>query len=155
MRQTAVIPAFIAQARSGKALTIQGTGQQFRQFTHVRDVAQAFTLAVRAGHVSSAYNIVSPEKTTVRDLAQQVAHRFGCALEFLPPREGDVPSSSVSSALAERDLRWQPAVAFEAGLAEMIDVGADSDHPPPDNEAAPALGKINSTDSAARRSRRR
>lgn len=43
MRPNSVFSRFIAAARRGEPITIQGTGLQGRQFTHARDVATGFS----------------------------------------------------------------------------------------------------------------
>src|SRR5207249_11324604 len=61
MRQNAVIPSFVRTAIKGGPLTIRGDGEQFRQFTHVSDIAKAFELALAKGNPGPAYNIVASE----------------------------------------------------------------------------------------------
>src|SRR5207248_1589939 len=80
MRTTAVIPSFIGRAARGEPIAIHGKGDQFRQFTHASDIARAFYLATVASRPGRVYNVVSPEKVTVLQLAQAVASHFGVRL---------------------------------------------------------------------------
>ena len=120
MRPTAVIPAFIRGACQRARIEIHGTGQQFRQFTHVSDIADAFRLALTTERREGVFNIVSPEKTTIRALAESVVDRFPADIVHLKPRPREVASQLVSSELAARYLGWTPHVEFQRGLAEFV-----------------------------------
>jgi len=120
MRNTAVIPSFIARAARKEPIEIHGTGDQFRQFTHASDIAKAFYLAIVANNPSRVYNVVSPERVTIIQLATAIASRFGVRLEFRKPRPHDAPSVAVSSRLIEQELGWKAEVQFKDGLDALI-----------------------------------
>ena len=128
MRPNSVFSVFIRRALAGEAITIQGSGSQTRQFTHVRDVAAAFALAVRRGQPHRIYNIVASRSISIRELAEHVASIAPTKIEYGPPRVGDVPSATVSAALAERELGWIARVDFMQGLLEIIDENRMSAH---------------------------
>ena len=69
---------FIDRARAGEPIVIDGTGEQSRQFTHTRDIARAFRLAAESDLTGVVMNAVSPERVTIRALAEaanaRVAH---------------------------------------------------------------------------------
>jgi nucleoside-diphosphate-sugar epimerase len=69
MRPNSVFSLFIARARQGQPIVIQGDGSQFRQFTHASDIGRGFTLGLESDVHGVALNIVSPERTSIRDLA--------------------------------------------------------------------------------------
>lgn len=120
MRDTAVIPRFLRRAREGKPLTVFGDGSQFRQFTHARDVARAFSLAITVPHASAVYNIVAAEKVTLVDLVKCIAKSFEVGIEYQAPRPGEPPSGIISSARAKQELGWMENVTFSAGLQELM-----------------------------------
>ena len=121
MRPTGVIPSFVIQALSGQPIEVQGTGSQFRQFTHVTDVANAFVVAVEATSPAGVYNIAAPERTSIRALAEMVTHRIPAGAMLVRSRAHDAPSAAISSKLAETNLGWRPKVPFARGLEELID----------------------------------
>ncbi len=121
MRENAVIPAFILRALRNQPIEIHGTGGQFRQFTHVDDISRAFRLALDAQDPGKIYNIVNPERITIRGLAELVVKRIPTQVVFKDPRPGDVPPAVVDSRRAEKDLGWHPKVPFKQGLEEFID----------------------------------
>lgn len=121
MRANSVFQIFIRKALAGEPITIQGSGQQGRQFTHASDVAGAFVAALTRGTIGQAYNIVGDRLVTIRELAEIVTRLVPTELTYGPPRPGDVPSATVSNEQARRDLAWTPTARFEDRLAEIVE----------------------------------
>lgn len=121
MRPNSVFSIFIRKALAGDPITIQGTGEQSRQFTHATDIARAFDAALARGHTGAVYNVVAERAVSIRELAEAVAALVPVRITFGPPRPGDVPSARVSSALAARDLGWIASAPFEEGLREIVE----------------------------------
>lgn len=121
----AVIPLFVDAARKGRALPINGDGNQTRDFTFVANMVEGF---VRAGTTSApealgkAFNIANSERTSILDLAAQVIRLTGSrsAREHKPPRAGDIRDSFASLELAKRILGYAPKVSFSQGLEILI-----------------------------------
>jgi UDP-glucose 4-epimerase len=120
LRPNSVFRIFIDKARRGEALTIQGDGSQGRQFTHVSDIAEAFSLAVASDATGVALNVVAPEVITIKQLADMVAERYPTEVSYGEPRPGDVPPSFVSSARISEVLGWQAQVSFQDGMEELF-----------------------------------
>lgn len=71
-----VIPRFIQQALTGKALTVYSDGLQSRCFLHVQDaVAAIAALAEKDDAMGNVFNIGSTEETTILDLAKLVINQ--------------------------------------------------------------------------------
>jgi len=121
MRANSVFSIFIARALARQPITIQGSGEQARQFTHARDVARAFVLALSRGRNNGVYNIVADKSVTIRELASVVTQLVPTTIEYREPRPGDVPSALVTSALARRELDWSPEVDFAQGVHEIVE----------------------------------
>lgn len=119
MRDRSVFSIFANRARQGQPLTINGDGKQFRQWTHVQDIARAFAIAATS-EVTGVYNIVAPQPVTIAELAGRIADRYGAPLTYGPARPGDVPSALVSSDKAKAEIGWYPRRSFEFGLAELL-----------------------------------
>jgi UDP-glucose 4-epimerase len=120
MRSNSVFSLFIDKALRGEAITIQGTGQQGRQFTHARDVGRAFALAVEKAKNGDVYNTVADEFVTIRQLAELVTAEIPTKVVYTEARQADVPTATVSNALIKRELGWKPEVPFADGLAEIV-----------------------------------
>jgi UDP-glucose 4-epimerase len=122
MRRNGVIPAFVDRALAGQPIEIQGNGFQFRQFTHVADIANAFALAIEAKSLAAVYNIAVPERISIRELAEMVARRIPADLVRVTSRANDAPFAIISSRRAEAELGWRPQVLLSRGLEQLIDL---------------------------------
>ena len=122
MRPNSVFSLFIDKALRGESITIQGTGQQGRQFTHARDVGRAFAAAIERAENGSVYNTVADEFVTIRQLAELVTARIPTKIVYTEARQADVPTATVSNELIKRELGWRPEVPFADGLAELVAV---------------------------------
>ncbi len=120
MRPNSVFSRFIAMARRGEPITIQGTGLQSRQFTHARDIARGFRLALESDVRGRAVNMVARESVSIRQLAEMVAARYPTAIEYVDARVGDVHSAVVDSTLAWKLFGWKAEVLFREGLEELF-----------------------------------
>ena len=68
-----VIPRFVERAVAGEPLEIHGDGSQTRSFCHVQDTIRALHALVAApGADGQIYNVGSPERISIGDLAQPV-----------------------------------------------------------------------------------
>ena len=121
MRPNSVFSIFARKAFSGEAITIQGTGAQGRQFTHVRDIATAFEAALTRGDAGGVYNVVGDEMVSFKQLAEVVVAIAPTKISFGEARTGDVPTALVSNHRAKRELGWTPRVPFRAGVEEIVE----------------------------------
>ena len=120
MRETAVLPAFVLSALKGESITIFGTGEQFRQFTHARDIARGFRLAIERDLGRHVFNLVAPERTTIAQMADMVASMIPTQIIRQEARVGDVSPADISSQAAEEELGWRAQVTFQEGAMELI-----------------------------------
>jgi UDP-glucose 4-epimerase len=112
-----VISAFLRQRIAGKPLTIEGDGEQTRDFTHVHDVVRANLLAMDCVIADGrALNIGQGRNVSVNWVARQI----GGPTVNLPVRKGDVRHTLADFHQAEQILGWHPQVTTEQGLAELI-----------------------------------
>ncbi|MFN7924278.1 MAG: NAD-dependent epimerase/dehydratase family protein [Bryobacteraceae bacterium] len=110
-----VLGIFLKRAAEGKVLEIHGTGEQRRDFIHVRDVAEANLLAFESDVRGEVFNIGSGANVSVRELADMISpeQRQG------PARVGDSKETLASIEKAQRMLGWSPRVSFAEGLEEL------------------------------------
>ena len=112
-----VISAFLRARLAGEPLTIEGDGEQTRDFTHVRDVVRANLLAMDCATADGrALNIGQGRNVSVDWIARQI----GGPILKLPVRKADVRHTLADFRQAEEILGWRPQVTTEQGLAELI-----------------------------------
>jgi UDP-glucose 4-epimerase len=118
-----VIALFAAALGLGRAPTVFGDGLQSRDFVYVGDVVQALLGAARAEGVGGrVYNVGTGRTTTVLDLVAALNRQLGTSIApvHAPPRAGEVRHSRADIGRARRELGFEPAVAFEDGLAQTL-----------------------------------
>jgi UDP-glucose 4-epimerase len=118
-----VIALFAAALTEGRTPTIFGDGLQSRDFTFVTDVVQALTRAVEVPNASGqVYNIGTGRGTNLLELLAALNRQLGTniAPRHADARAGDVRHSRADISRARRDLGYEPAVAFEDGLAQTL-----------------------------------
>lgn len=126
LRPNSVFRIFLDKARQGEPITIQGDGSQGRQFTHASDISRAFLLAAESTVSGIALNVVAPETTSIKELAEAVVAKFSTELTFGDPRPGDVSPALVSGERANTTLGWKAEMLFNEGLDELIRGVVDS-----------------------------
>lgn len=73
-----VLPRFVGQALRGDDLTVYGSGEQSRCFTHVADTVRALTLLIDAEKArGGTFNVGCRDEITILDLARTVIARTG------------------------------------------------------------------------------
>lgn len=121
-RPAAVVPAFVARARAGEALTIAGDGSQSRQFVYVEDLADGMVAALSPSAAGDVYNLVGDELVSVRQIAETVRELVGeVPILYGPERPADLHIGVISGSLAELELGWRAATPFSEGVARYLD----------------------------------
>ncbi len=121
-----VMAKFILQILQGERPTIQGDGEQGRDFTYIDNAVQANLLAAAAPaeKVSGrVFNVACGERYTLNQTYAVIARLLGYAEGPLygPPRPGDVRDSLADISAAREAFGYAPAVGFEEGLQRTID----------------------------------
>ena len=112
---------FAGRLVSGETCTINGTGEQTRDYVYVGDVARANVLALEGGP-SGAYNVGTGVETSVNELYETMARLSGrdVPARHGPAKPGEQLRSAVDPAKAERILGWRPMVALREGLEKTL-----------------------------------
>jgi UDP-glucose 4-epimerase len=120
--EAGVVAIFCGNLAAGRPSTINGTGEQTRDYVYVEDVARANVLALEDDLPPGAYNIGTGIETTVNRLYELL--RGACGRD-LPPRHGPAKPgeqlrSSVDPSRAGRVFGWRPAISLADGLRETL-----------------------------------
>ena len=119
-----VIAKFMTFALRGQTYTINGDGNQSRDFTYVANAVQANMLAATAPGVNGAViNIACGQRITLNDLTRILNKLVGREIPtaYGPPRTGDVEHSLADIGQARALLGYEPLVDVETGLARTLD----------------------------------
>lgn len=123
---SAVIPLFITKALTGESPTIDGDGEQTRDFTYVQNAVCANLLACTAdaGYVSGeVFNLGCGERISVNRLWEAIQEATGAAVEPVngPAREGDVRDSLASLDKIQTRMGYESTVPLAEGLRRTVE----------------------------------
>ncbi len=121
----AVIPLFVSALLRGEAPTINGDGEQTRDFTFVANAVAANLLASTAptAAVGEVFNVACGERTSLNQLYRQLQQHLQTHIAPVhgPSRPGDVRDSLADIGKAERLLGYAGKIRFAEGLEQSID----------------------------------
>jgi UDP-glucose 4-epimerase len=116
-----VVAVFTRAVAAGFPVTIDGDGEQRRDFVHVDDVADAL-LAMLASDRAGVWNVGTGRATSINALVDLLERIVGRGVERRSgaPRAGDVRNSALAVGSIWRDLGWESRIDLESGLRNLI-----------------------------------
>lgn len=121
----AVIPKFIKMLLNDERPTINGDGQQSRDFTYIENVIEANLKACLAPHEAAgqAFNIAYGGREYLNDIYKTLVDALGKDIQpiYGPDRKGDIKHSNADITKAQELLGYDPEYDFHRGLNEAID----------------------------------
>ncbi len=120
--EAGVVAIFTGLMLAGQPCTIDGDGEQKKDYVYVGDIARANVLALGPGS-SEALNIGSGNGTTVNEIFAALSTATGntIAPRNGPPRPGDVRNFWLDCSRAKAALGWEPQVSFEDGVRLTVE----------------------------------
>jgi len=122
---TGAAAIFSSRLLNGEPPLIFEDGRQSRDFVHVRDIVQAFSLALERRDVADvALNVGTGRATSIAAIASGLATALGVRQvpEILGRfREGDIRHCVADITRARRLLGYAPRVGLEDGLRELAE----------------------------------
>jgi nucleoside-diphosphate-sugar epimerase len=119
-----VISLFIRALAEGRAPTINGDGEQTRDFTYVSDVVDGVLRACEASKASGeVINVAHGGRVSILQLYQTLRTIMGTHIEPVlgSPRNGDVRDSQADITKARALLGFEPHMPFEVGLRRTVE----------------------------------
>lgn len=120
----AVVPLFIKAIGEGRPITIEGDGEQTRDFTYVANVVEATVRAADAPDISGRiFNASAGAPASVNAVADLIGELLDRPVvrEHAPSRPGDIRASYADHSLARAALGWEPSVDLREGLQRTIE----------------------------------
>lgn len=120
----AVMPLFTAGFLNGTPITVNGDGEQSRDFTFIDNVVQANLCVANADDASGgAFNVACGQRTTLNQVLDHLRTMTEVDTEICygPDRPGDVRHSLADIGRAETILSYAPSVPLEAGLRSTVE----------------------------------
>jgi dTDP-glucose 4,6-dehydratase len=123
----AVVPTIVSQVLFHDVLRL-GNLDARRDWTFVSDTVAGFLRAAEAPNVEGeTFNLGTGEETSVRELAERVAHLLGKPLAIqvdpsrLRPTKSEVQRLLSDNRRAKLHLNWEPKVGLDEGLERTIE----------------------------------
>ena len=120
--EAGVVAIFCGNLAAGRGSTINGSGEQTRDYVYVEDVARANVLALEGDAPSGAYNVGTGIETSVNELYEILRETSGA--DLLPAhggaKTGEQLRSSVDPTAVARVLGWRPVTNLVTGLERTL-----------------------------------
>lgn len=128
-----LIPLIIQKSLAGEPLPVYGDGRNIRDWLFVGDHCEAIQCVLDAGRVGETYNVggnaerenIAVVKTICALLDARTPLADGRSREslitFVRDRPGHDRRYAIDSSKLQKELGWQPAQTFEAGIAQTVD----------------------------------
>lgn len=119
--EAGVVAIFTQRLLAGETITINGDGQQTRDYVFVDDVAQA-NLAALTADCTGTLNIGTSLETTVNTLAEHLQQITGSGdrARYGAAKPGEQRRSVLSWSRAADRLNWKPLVSLADGLEKTV-----------------------------------
>jgi UDP-glucose 4-epimerase len=111
-----VLGIFLKRKMDGKPLEIHGTGQQRRDFIHVRDVVAANIAAMESSLRGEVFNVGSGTSLSVQELADMISPDQ----VHTEARKNDSEATRADISKIQAALGWSPKITFAEGLKELL-----------------------------------
>lgn len=124
MRDALAINIFIRQALANQRLTIDGTGEQTRQFIYIDDLTDALVRALDRDFYRGILAVAGDEELSVNQIADQILESLGKPRSmkvYRPDRPGQIMREDISIEKARKTLGWTPKTSFGEGLRKTIE----------------------------------
>jgi UDP-N-acetylglucosamine 4-epimerase len=127
----AVIPLFVKKLMNLESPTINGDGNNSRDFTYIDNVILMNELAMTSDNpeaVNTVFNTAFGERTTLNDLVKYLKEFLSeydskiadVKVIYGPNRAGDIPHSLASIDKAKNTLNYNPKYSMRDGLKEAV-----------------------------------
>lgn len=118
--EAGVVAIFGGRMLRGEPVTINGTGEQERDFVYVEDCARANLIGLERGE--GAYNVGTGVPTTINEIYRQIRKITGYTgePEYGPAKMGDVFRTYLDIRKIGTELGWEPTYTLVEGLRRTI-----------------------------------
>jgi len=120
--EAGVVAIFSGKMLAGDRVSINGNGEQQRDFVHVSDCARANILAINANKDHHIYNLGSGRGTSINEIYILLAKITGYKkkAQHGPAKVGETHRIYLNADNARQDLGWQQTIPLEKGLEDTV-----------------------------------
>jgi UDP-glucose 4-epimerase len=120
--EAGVIAIFTGRMLRGENVTINGSGEQVRDYVYVTDCARSNLMLLEQGS-AHVYNLGYGIGTTVNEIFQQLKNITGYTKPafYGPAMVGETFKIYLNAKRAESEFGWRPTIPLEEGLKRTVD----------------------------------
>jgi len=113
-----VVGIFEKQFLSQQPLTVTGSGEQRRDFTHVNDICRGLVAMAQHEHQGEIFNLGTGKNHSINELASRFS---GASIKYIPKRPGEawITLADISKTLEKVD--WGPKKQLEKYIKDFVD----------------------------------
>lgn len=118
-----LIPLTIHNALADRDIPVYGDGLYVRDWIHVSDHVRGVRAALQKGQPGATYNLGGASERANLEVVRAILKFTGkpeSLIKHVTDRKGHDRRYAIDFSVAQRDLGWKPAVAFEDGLEETV-----------------------------------
>jgi len=119
-----LIPLFVTNALDGRELPLYASTRNRREWLQVDDHCRAIELVLQEGREGETYNVGSGVERSIEEIADLVLELTGqprSLKTIVPDRPGHDRHYRLDSSKLQRELGWEPKIAFAEGLSSTVD----------------------------------
>ena len=119
-----LIPLFVTNLIEGKKIPIYGTGENIRDWLHVKDHCIAIDKIVREGKIGETYCIGGNAERTNLEITHKILELMGAdesSIEYVEDRKGHDKRYAIDFSKIKNELSWEPSISFEDGIKETVE----------------------------------
>lgn len=118
IHKNSVVAQFLKDIVEHGEITIDGDGEQTRDFIYVRDLCDVIIKALKSDIGGEIFQIATGKETSIQELAQMIQHTISSPISIKqgPRRQGDIRKNYSAISKVKRELNWEPQVSLEEGL---------------------------------------
>ncbi len=120
--EAGVVAIFANSMLKGESPTVNGDGNQTRDFVYVEDIARANILALKKSAEEKVINIGTGSETSVNEIFEAIQRSLSTGITQLygPPIKGEVRKICLDVRRAKKELGWEPEIGLEEGIDKFL-----------------------------------
>lgn len=121
--RNSVVSDFINKIKNNETVTIEGDGDQTRDFIFIDDVVNALIVARKQQDIFNIFNISSGEEVSIRDLVSTIEKISGHKANIkMVSSDDQVGFWKGSSDRANKLLSWNSKISLQDGVGSMVNL---------------------------------
>lgn len=114
-----VIGVFEMQRKTNTPITVVGTGEQKRDFTHVSDIVNGLVAMSKDNWTGEIFNLGCGVNYSINEVADLFQSK--CGIEYLPQRPGEADVTLADISFTQEKLFWVPKYDLKTYINEFLD----------------------------------